>query len=232
MKCSSGFRKKNCHWKKRVLAAEPQADVLPFRFQNERAVRHFHGVQEVHENSISSAFGCKLLVPDRSQSAVLPSVTSLSSRLGDQCEGQHHKPPSLPTPLPKSPHWSSTMHWCSVGPKITLVLCFRFRVWNNRNRTGWQKRAPDERRRRGMEQSALSQGGRSQFAVWVEGGLGSENREDRWFPGLEGWWGASFKTIPWKKMRREAPSLSGTAGKCWCFAEDTANSSGTEAGSW
>lgn len=130
------IQKQEVPLKQMILAAEPQADVLPFQFQNEIAVSHFHSAQEVHENQISSAFNCKLLVPNRKQSTVLPSVTSLDSCLNSKCKGQHHTPLLLPTPLPKSLLWYSTMHWCSVSPKITLVLCFKFRIWNNTKWTG------------------------------------------------------------------------------------------------
>ena len=99
-----GIQKQELPLKQIILAAEPQADVLPFQFQNERAVSHFHGAQKVHENQISSAFNCKLLVPDRKQSTAVPLVTSLHSCLDSTRKGQHHKPLLLPTPLPKSLH--------------------------------------------------------------------------------------------------------------------------------
>lgn len=85
-----------------ILASEPQADALPFQFQNERAVSHFHSAQEVHRNQTSSAFSCKLLVPKRKQHAVLFPITSLCSCLNPKSKGQHHKSLSVPTALPKT----------------------------------------------------------------------------------------------------------------------------------
>lgn len=82
-----------------ILAAEPQADVLPFQFQNESAVSHFHGAREEQENKISCAFKHKLLVPDRKRSTSLPPVKTPSAK-----GSKHHTPLLVPTPLPKSLH--------------------------------------------------------------------------------------------------------------------------------
>lgn len=103
IKLLSGFRNKNCHWTK-FLAAEPQADMLPFQFQNECAVKHFQGAWEEQENEISCAFKHKLLVPDRKRSRALPALKTPSAK-----GSKHHTPLLVPTPLPKSLHWSSTM---------------------------------------------------------------------------------------------------------------------------
>lgn len=83
----------------KILAAEPQADMLPFQFQNENAVNHFHGARDKQENKIFCAFKCKLLVPDRKRNTALPLLKTLSAK-----GSKHHTPLLVPTPLPKSLH--------------------------------------------------------------------------------------------------------------------------------
>lgn len=83
----------------KILAAEPQADMLPFQIQNENAINHLHGAQEKQENKISCAFKCKLLVPDTKRSTALPPVKTPSAK-----GSKHHTPLLVPTPLPKSLH--------------------------------------------------------------------------------------------------------------------------------
>lgn len=46
-----------------------------------------------------------------------------------------------------------------------------------------------------------------QFAIWLEGGLGTENRKGLWFPRLEGSWNRSFKTIGKRCIVRHYSSL-------------------------